>query len=137
MQIPDHLSDDQWDTKVARQWKERQRLHSGFWARWRNEYLASLQPFQKWTQEGKAPKIGQVVLLEDAPRVRSEWPMARVLETFQGRDGLVRSVLLFVRWSDKPIRRDVRKIYRLEEDGSINEPTAEEAEVAPSPPGED
>ena len=118
MQIPDFLAKDQWNTKVALQWKTRQRLHSEFWGRWRKEYLTALQPSQKWTRPGHEPHVGEVVLLDDEPRARNEWPIARVLEVFQGRDGLVRSVLLFVKWSDKPIRRDVRKIYHFEESAS-------------------
>ena len=133
MQIPDFLSEDQWQTKVALQWKSRQKLHSEFWGRWRKEYLAALQPSQKWTRPGHEPQVGEVVLLDDEPRSRNEWPLARVLEVYPGRDGLVRSVLLFIKWSDKPIRRDVRKIYHFEESASeIELQTAELSSLAAS-----
>ena len=132
MQIPDFLSKDLWKTKVALQWKSRQRLHSEFWGRWRKEYLTALQPSQKWTRPGHEPQVGEIVLLDDEPRARNEWPLARVLEVYPGRDGLVRSILLFVKWSDKPIRRDVRKIYHFEE--SASEIELQTAELGRAPP---
>ena len=116
--IPDFLSEDKWETKIGLQWKLRQKLHTEFWNRWRREYLQCLQPSQIWTKPGHEPKVNEVVLLNDEPRPRNEWAIARVLEVFPGKDGKVRSVLLFVKFSDTPIRRDVRKIYHFEESAS-------------------
>ena len=115
MQIPDFLGRDDRRDKIAVQWKERQRLHTEFWGRFRKEYLLALQPSNKWTVPDFEPREGEVVLMEDPPKTRNEWPLARIQQVYRGRDGLVRSVLLFFNSGTEPLRRDIRRIFQLEE----------------------
>ena len=117
MQIPDFLSRDDYAGYVSNsvQWKGRSRLHAHYWGRFRKEYLAGLQSMQKWTQPGYEPRLNEVVLLADPPRGRQDWPLARIIELFPGRDGKTRSVLLFQNAQTEPIRRDIRYIMRLED----------------------
>jgi len=112
-QIPDDLGRDDLQDPLAVLWKARQRLHSEFWGRWRKEYLQSLQTFQKWLTPGKEPRVGEVVLIEEAPKSRVHWPLGIVRVVHPGRDGKVRMVTLWCRQA--LIRRDIRHIYRLEE----------------------
>jgi hypothetical protein len=118
MSLPDNLAKDQRHDTVAVMWHERQRLHQEFWGRWRKEYLASLQSAQKWLLPGHEPRVGEVVLLDDKPRSRNEWPIARITEITRGSDGKVRMVKLFRSWDQQEIRRDIRRIYHFEESAS-------------------
>jgi len=111
-QIPDNLGKDDINTRIAVQWKERQRLTQEFWGRWRKEYLVTLQTSQKWLQLGHAPKIGEVVLMEDTPKSRMMWPIVAIKELHLGRDGLIRSASFFCK--GKMFTRDLRHLYRLE-----------------------
>ena len=63
-----------------------------FWDRWRKEYLQSLQSRSKWTEEKRNFEIGDVVLVKDEDASRNKWPMGIIVETFPGKDSLVRSV---------------------------------------------
>ena len=113
--LPDDLGRDDITTKVAVQWRKRQRLHSEFWGRFRKEYLLALQPSQKWLEPGGAPKVGELVLVDDKPPSRMAWPLAVIEEVLpSGRDGKIRAVV--IRFKGGAVsRRDIRYLYRLEE----------------------
>ena len=84
-------------------------MADAFWSRWHKEYLQLLQNRQKWTEEKRNLKVGDVVLLKDEGETRSKWPMARVVEVHPSYDGLVRSVTLKVGGSTfkRPIHKTV------------------------------
>ena len=65
-----------------------------FWKRYLREYIPQLQKRMKWTRERKSVKEGDLVLVIDENSPRKQWPMALIVETREGRDGLVRSVKL-------------------------------------------
>jgi hypothetical protein len=113
-QLPDDLSRDDLYTKAAMQLKERSKLHSEIWGRWRKEYLTALQAANKWLQPGKEPRIGEVVLIGDTPPSRMMWPLGTITEIHKGRDGRIRMVDLWTT-QKKPLKRDIRYLYRLEE----------------------
>jgi hypothetical protein len=115
MQLPDHLARDDKTSKIAVMWKERARLHTEFWTRWSTEYIASLQVASKWTVPGREPKVGEIVLLKDQTKTRSEWPLARIVEAYPGRGGKIRTVKLFTHAGNEPLTRDIRFICRLED----------------------
>jgi hypothetical protein len=116
-QLPDDLTRDTLGTKAAVMFKERGRLHSEFWGRYRKDYLAQLQIIQKWHLPQHAPRVGELVLMKDEAPCRMEWPMGIVLRTHVGRDGKVRSVDL--QSNGKEVKRDIRQLYRLEEDSEL------------------
>ena len=58
--------------------------------RWQNEYLASLSKNKRI--DNKDVKKGDVVLLLNERHSRQEWPIARVVQVFKSKDGVVRSV---------------------------------------------
>ncbi|KAM7406822.1 hypothetical protein PAMA_002842 [Pampus argenteus] len=74
------------------QWKQVQGLADAFWKRWRQEYLATLQPRRKWQADQSNLQIGDVVLLKDSQAKRNEWPTGLVVNTFPGQDDRVRKV---------------------------------------------
>ena len=55
--------------------------------------------------------MDDVVLLKEDGKGRGHWPMARVAETHQSNDGLVRSVTL--RLKDTTLKRPVHKTVLL------------------------
>nr|XP_054601538.1 uncharacterized protein LOC129164687 [Nothobranchius furzeri] len=74
------------------QWKQVQGLADSFWKRWRQEYLATLQPGRKWQAEQTNLQVGDLVLLKDKQAKRNEWPTGLIVNTFPGQDSKVRKV---------------------------------------------
>ena len=97
---------------LRRRWRYTQHLVEMFWKRYLREYIPQLQKRMKWTRERKTVKEGDLVLVIDENSPRKQWPMALIVETREGRDGLVRSVKL--RSKDTCITRSVTKIVPLE-----------------------
>ena len=76
-----------------KRWRRVQHLACEFWARWKKEYLRSLQERSKWTRPRRNMQVGDVVLVKDDNKARNRWSLARVIETYPNEaDGLVRSV---------------------------------------------
>ena len=82
------------DSLSRRRWRHVQYLAQQFWARWRREYLLSLQSRQKWTRESRNLEPGDVVLLVDEHVQRGKWQLGRIQEVFPSRDGKVRKALV-------------------------------------------
>ena len=97
---------------LRRRWRYTQHLVEMFWRRYLREYIPQLQKRMKWTREKKSVKRGDLVLVIDENSPRKQWPMALIVETREGRDGLVRSVKL--RSKGTCITRPVTKIVPLE-----------------------
>ena len=102
------LPHDRFGTK----WRHTQLLANQFWVRWRREYIVQLQSRQKWLKEKEALKAGDIVLVSDDSAPRGCWPLGKVTEVNQGRDGLVRSVEVKV--GDKVLSRPITKLVFLE-----------------------
>ena len=62
--------------------------------------------------------VNDVVLLKDGGVKRHQWPMAKVIKTFLGPDGLVRSVELKVPSAVNTLKRPIQKIVLLVEASS-------------------
>ncbi|XP_014665117.1 PREDICTED: uncharacterized protein LOC106807320 [Priapulus caudatus] len=78
------------DNYCRRRWRQVQYLASLFWQRWLREYLPLLQERQKWRDEKRSLKVGDVVLIVDSNAPRNSWPMGLVQETIPDRLGVVR-----------------------------------------------
>lgn len=78
------------------EWKRVQILADQFWARWRSEFLSTLQIRQKWIISKPNLKDGDIVLMKDDAVSRNQWPLAVVVETYPGSDSKVRSVKIKV-----------------------------------------
>ncbi|XP_067275269.1 uncharacterized protein [Pseudorasbora parva] len=76
------------------QWRQVQMLADSFWKRWKQEYLSTLQPRRKWTEERDNVQEGDVVLLKDGEVKRSEWPIGLITKTVASSDGKIRKVMV-------------------------------------------
>ena len=72
-------------------WKQAQVLTQQFWNRYLKDYLPTLTTRTKWTKPTQNIQIGYLVWLLEDLTPRSLWPLGRVLRTFPGLDGIVRS----------------------------------------------
>ena len=89
--IPDSTTLDQPITSLRR-WHLCQSLVKHFWQRWSTEYLVTLQKVHKWRRPVRNFEVGDVVVLREDTLAPTHWPLARVVKTYLGGDGLVRVV---------------------------------------------
>ena len=101
-----------------KRWRRIQELTRHFWRRWMTEWVPSLSGRKKWFKERKNLQVGDVVLLVSPENQRAQWPLARILETYPGKDGFVRSVKVQV--GDKQLIRPIVKLCPLELDSSFD-----------------
>ncbi|XP_068232185.1 uncharacterized protein [Palaemon carinicauda] len=95
-------------------WKQVQHMAEQFWACWKREYLLGLQKHQKWLKERRNVRVGYVVLMVKENEARCHWPLARVVQTKVGKDGLVRTVT--VRREGKEYDRPLSKLVLISEE---------------------
>ncbi|XP_064120644.1 uncharacterized protein LOC135225243 [Macrobrachium nipponense] len=95
-------------------WKQVQHMAEQFWARWKREYLSGLQQRQKWFKERRNVRVGDIVLMVNESAARCHWPLARVVQTKAGKDGLVRTVT--VRREGKDYDRPLSKLVLILEE---------------------
>ena len=65
-------------------------LTQHFWNRWQKEYLNNLQAVSKWKKENQQPKVGDLVFLAEDSTPALHWPLARIVELYDGNDNVVR-----------------------------------------------
>ena len=101
---------------VKKRWRRIQELTRHFWHRWMTEWVPSLSTRKKWYKERKNLQVDDVVLIVSPENQRAHWPLGRVIETYSGKDGRVRSVKLQV--GNKQLIRPIVKLCPLELDSS-------------------
>ena len=84
------------------------------WKRWVKEYLPQNNVRAQWSKGSTNLNIGDLVWLVDDNLKRSHYRMARVIETYPGKDGVVRSAL--IKTSDGTLKRPVVKLAPLFDD---------------------
>ena len=99
----------------GRRWRHDQFLSDQFWKRWVRKCLTTLQLRQKWLRPKRNLQNGDVVLIRDENTPRKSWPMGRIIQTFPGKDGLVRAARVKTSWST--LTRPVTKLCLLESSG--------------------
>lgn len=60
-----------------------------FWRQWRNSYIQSLLPRPKWTKHAPPISTNDIVILKGSTPPL-QWPLARVMELYPGKDGVTR-----------------------------------------------
>ena len=105
------LPDPQLSYKSVRRWHLCQCLVRHFWQRWENEYLSSINKYNKWKYPSRNVVPGDVVILQESGTVPTKWPLGRVLETHPGQDHLVRVVT--IKKAQGVYKRPVSKIAVL------------------------
>jgi hypothetical protein len=78
--------------QYRKRWRHVQFLVQCFWNRWVKEYLPLLSLRKKWKGVHRNCRVGDLVLVSSEALPQNDWPLARVIETHLGDDGLVRSV---------------------------------------------
>ena len=79
---------------LLRRWKLINHFTQDLWSRWCKTYLQNLQARHKWVRSTPCLQVGDMVLLKDSSFQTQQWPMAKVVRTLPGDDGLVRVVEL-------------------------------------------
>ncbi|XP_070855517.1 uncharacterized protein [Drosophila suzukii] len=92
-------------------WQSVQAMLQGFWKKWHQEYLTTLQQRPKWTSSTPNLSIDDVVLVKESNTPPASWHIARVMETYPGKDNLVRAVKL--KTSTGEMTRPITKIAVL------------------------
>ena len=107
-QLPPNMFDFKFDRKNPMTCRERlkhlEKVKTYFRTRWTKEYLAELTEKHANIRRGKPvrqPQVGDIVLVKDGSQTlvkipRCKWPLGRIVKVHPGRDGLVRSVDLYM-----------------------------------------
>ena len=81
---------------LLRRWHLCQCLVRHFWQRWCNEYLSSINKYNKWHHPTRNVAIGDVIVLQESGIIPTQWSLGRVMETHPGKDNLVRVVTVVI-----------------------------------------
>ena len=96
---------------LLRRWHLCQHLVRHFWQRWSSEYLSTLRKFTKWHHPSRNASIGDIVVLQEDGLVPAKWPLAKIVEVHEGKDGLVRVVT--VKTHTGTYKRPIHKLALL------------------------
>lgn len=102
--------------------KYRQRVREHIRKRFRSEYLDQL-PNRKTGKVNCAIREGDIVLVGQDNRKRLDWPLARVVRLFPGRDGIVRVVKLQTACGE--LVRPIQRLYPLEMSSTVHKNLSE------------
>lgn len=92
-------------------WNLVQKIVQDFWKIWSYEYLNTLQQRKKWKEEIENLKVDDVVVIKEKHFPPNTWLMAKVLETYPGKDNLVRVVSL--KTQNNILKRPIAKLCPL------------------------
>ena len=96
-----------------KRWRQTQVIVNQVWARWLREYLPTLIARKKWNQNTHNVKVGDLVLIVDEKTRRGDWPLARIMKTFPGKDDTIR--VCEVKTKAGVYKKPVTKLALLEE----------------------
>ena len=96
---------------LLKRWHLCQSIVRHFWKRWSTEYITSLRRSNKWLRSSRNIQVGDIAILQEDNLVPTKWPLARVLEVYPGKDGLVRVVT--VKTSTGVYKRPISKLALL------------------------
>lgn len=88
-------------------WQRITKLQQDFSDRWRQEYFSELQRRGKWAGTYRAMKVGDIVLIKCDTAPGCRWPMGRIIKTFAGPDGHVRTCRIQIEQTelDRPVTK--------------------------------
>ena len=96
---------------LLKRWNRCQAMVQHFLARWSKEYLQTLQAKGKWRAIQPNLQVGDVVILKEDKTFACYWPLAKVLQTYPGKDGLVR--VAKIKTATSELKRPVTKLSLL------------------------
>ena len=80
---------------LLKRWHLCQALVRHFWRRWATEYLTTLQRLNKWQKPSPSNiSAGDVVVVREDETIPGRWPLARVIKSHPGKDGVVRVITI-------------------------------------------
>ena len=97
--------------RLNKRYTYRLKLQKDLRNRFRSEYLGFLKDFSK-VKKDSSVKEGDIVLIGDNNTKRINWPLAKVIKTYPGKDGKVRVVEL--KTKSGTLLRPIQKLYPLE-----------------------
>ena len=99
---PNHFLSGQYSTESLKssgeveqfreRWRRIQEVSAHFWKRWREEIIPTWRARKKWREEKQDVKVGDLVWLLEKGTGRNNWPMGRIVEVINGKDGKVRVI---------------------------------------------
>ena len=110
------------EPRLCKKWQLCQAIIQQFWDRWHREYLQTLQSRTKWRQTRPNLQEGDIVVLKEDKTFSCHWPLAKVVKTYPGSDGLVRVAL--VKTATSLYKRPVSKLALLHREETRATPTA-------------
>lgn len=116
--VPHKLSTKE---RLIKYWSNTLKALDIFWETWRHEYLISLRERTQREHtsprsvETRAPRAGEVVLVNELALPRGMWKLARITEIQRGKDGKIRNVLIEMP-NGKTLNRPVNALYPMEAD---------------------
>ena len=81
-------------TSLLKHWHLCQQLVRHFWQRWQNEYLHTLNKYNKWHFPARNVAVRDIVILQETSTIPTKWPIARVVAVHPGSDESVRVVTI-------------------------------------------
>jgi len=100
------------DLYSKRLWRRVQHLADEFWQRWRKEFLLQLNSRSKWNREKRNFEVNDIVLIVDDSLPRCFWKLAKIIEVYPNKDGLVRRVRMQLGNPKKGQSLDVKFLER-------------------------
>jgi hypothetical protein len=110
-----------------KKWRSTEALMDQFWERWQAEWIPSLLLRQKWTENQRNLRVGDIVMLIAPASPRGTWPIGRVFKVNPSADGVVRSVWIWTQGTE--LYRPVVDLCLLEAED--DEEADNPADVAP------
>lgn len=115
---------DKLEVNLSKRMRYHQSLRDSLRKRFRSEYLGQLSR-RKIKSSCVPVKEGDIMLLGQDNLKRLDWPLARVIKVFPGKDGVIRVVK--VKTAKGELMRPIQRLYPLEVSSKME--TAEESAV--------
>ena len=102
-----------------KKWHLCQSIVQHFWDRWSREYLQALQSRSKWKTPQPNLLTGDIVVIKEDKTFACHWPLAKILQAYPGKDGLVR--VAQVQTGNSIYKRPVTKLALLHREEPFQE----------------
>ncbi|KAK0135636.1 hypothetical protein N1851_028499 [Merluccius polli] len=99
------------DLLSRRRWRHTQILSDHFWKHFIKSYLPLLQTRQKWKRDKPDLTLNSIVMIVDSQHPRALWPVGKVTNLLQSKDGCIRTAKVLVK--DKTYVRPVANLIPL------------------------
>ena len=132
--MPDDVQPNEAKDDVTRRAKYMTTLRKQLWDRWSKEYLLNLREHHRVHKGSrKEVSIGDVVILNETGKPRSQWRLGKIVKLLTGKDGYTRGVELEVadkKCQRKRLQRPLQLLYSLEIKEQRSDPEADHEEQA-------